>query len=85
MQSLATQFVNGVLDVSLVLAQAETNDPAATLEQLLTNDPIATVVLVLGAVLTTVAMAVGGYLAAGAVADVFTTDRTGPSHRPGAR
>lgn len=48
-------------------------------ESVLTNDPLAAVLVIAGAIVMAVSFGVFGYLTLGAVADLFTGDRVGPS------
>lgn len=47
------------------------------------HDPLSAVLLTVGAILTTLAVAYFGLLAAGSVLDLFTPEASGPPRRPG--
>jgi hypothetical protein len=47
------------------------------------HDPLSAVVLTIGAILTTLAVAYFGLLVLGSVLDLFTPEPSGPPRRPG--
>jgi len=49
-----------------------------------TGDPVSTVLVAMGAVVFVASFGLGGYLALGALVDLFTPDRVGRTHRRGA-
>jgi energy-converting hydrogenase Eha subunit C len=67
MQNLLVELVQSIVEM-----------PGA-FEKVLTNDPLAAVLVLVGSGVMAVTFGALGYLTLGAVADLFTGDRVGPS------